>query len=298
MLMGFEIFQSDGHFECIRLYSVYAVAIIILMIAFQVVSTILMLNLLIAMMAKVKRANHTSTPPSHQQPPRPTCAHHPPTSVQTFDRVAEDAATEFLFVRADTIQTWVVHHPSPPPFNLLAVVFNLLRQLVNACCGTSRTPPGVHGGPPPAQLDAEPTHFSLLLDPFDNAATRALASKLTAFINDNDERPLDEMVPSELEKVSERLMKRLDEQDALLQRILSANPNPNGANAGPVPVAAPATFRSRAIGSPEMEWTDDSGYSSGEDLRSPFHMVAQDLRKVFSGKSLQLPKSSGSTSRL
>ena len=42
------------------------------------------------------------------------------------------------------------------------------------------------------------------------------------------------MVPSELEKVSERLMKRLDEQDALLQRILSANPNPNGANAGPV----------------------------------------------------------------
>ena len=47
-------------------------------------------------------------------PPAPRPAHHPPSSVQTFARVAEDAATEFLFVRADTIQTWVVHHPSPP----------------------------------------------------------------------------------------------------------------------------------------------------------------------------------------
>ena len=59
-----------------------------------------MLNMLIAMMAK------------------------------TFDRIHSETAVNFNFLRGRVITTWLTQHPSPPPFNLLTMIFHAVQLLI------------------------------------------------------------------------------------------------------------------------------------------------------------------------
>ena len=67
-------------------------------------SVVLLLNMLIAMMAK------------------------------TFDRIAEDAATNYHFMFAQLVVSYRDGPCVPPPFSLLGVPYALVTSLKKACC--------------------------------------------------------------------------------------------------------------------------------------------------------------------
>ena len=83
--------MQEANLSCMRLYAAYPVVTWWLMVTFQLLSAVLMINMLIAMMAK------------------------------TFEKIQLESAVNFNFLRAQIILTWVERHPSPPPFNLLNI---------------------------------------------------------------------------------------------------------------------------------------------------------------------------------
>ena len=85
--------MEDAQLECARNHSTYPEAMFVLMVLFQLISVVIMLNMLIAMMAK------------------------------TFDNVYEAQQLNFMFLRAQTIFTWIDAPPAPPPFNLLSIPY-------------------------------------------------------------------------------------------------------------------------------------------------------------------------------
>ena len=92
--------MEDAQLECARNHSSFPEANFLLMVLFQLISAIVMLNMLIALMAK------------------------------TFDNVYEAQQINFMYLRAQTIFTWIDMPPAPPPFNLLSLPFHVLNMLV------------------------------------------------------------------------------------------------------------------------------------------------------------------------
>ena len=84
------------------------------MIVFFQLTAILMINMLIAMMAKTCDPNPTTLPPCPYPTPTPTPNPNPnpnPNQAKTFDRIHSENATNFNFLRARVVSTWVTQHP-------------------------------------------------------------------------------------------------------------------------------------------------------------------------------------------
>ena len=106
MLLIESTLTQEADLACVRRWSAYPTSMSLILAIFQLVSAILMLNMLIALMAK------------------------------TFDQINEKATVNCNFLRAQVIMTWVDHHPSPPPFNLIGMP---IRLLVAILAGARRT---------------------------------------------------------------------------------------------------------------------------------------------------------------
>lgn len=105
VLMVENFLKQEADLECMRRYSVYMEPALGLMLLFQLLSAVLMINMLIAMMAK------------------------------TFDTHQEEDTINFNYLRAKIISTWVESHPAPPPFNLLTFLVWKPLLLILSCCG-------------------------------------------------------------------------------------------------------------------------------------------------------------------
>ena len=103
-LAGFtQLFESmlkqDSELACLRQNSSSWFTAPMIML-FQLFSAILMINMLIAMMAK------------------------------TFDLIHSENNFNFKFLHARVVSTWVTQHPSPPPFNLFALFYHVVAGIV------------------------------------------------------------------------------------------------------------------------------------------------------------------------
>ena len=110
VLMVENFLKQEADLECMRRYSVYMEPAMGLMVLFQLLSAVLMINMLIAMMAK------------------------------TFDKNQEEDTVNFNYLRAKIISTWVESHPAPPPFNLLTLVVWKPISMILGCIGCKLTP--------------------------------------------------------------------------------------------------------------------------------------------------------------
>tara|TARA_B110001452_G_scaffold169606_1_gene141855 strand:+ start:216 stop:4025 length:3810 start_codon:yes stop_codon:yes gene_type:complete len=95
--------MQEANLSCMRLYAAYPVVTWWLMVTFQLLSAVLMINMLIAMMAK------------------------------TFDKIQDESAVNFNFLRAQIILTWVERDPSPPPFNLINIAVGYPAYMLTRC---------------------------------------------------------------------------------------------------------------------------------------------------------------------
>ena len=96
-----ELFLSQqANMECMRQYSAFPVSASVLLMSFQAISAIMMINMLIAMMAK------------------------------TFERITQESAVNFTYLRARVIIDWLERNPAPPPFTLFTFAFNLASAAV------------------------------------------------------------------------------------------------------------------------------------------------------------------------
>ena len=65
---------------------------------------------------------------------------------KTFDRIHGETATNFNFLRARVVSTWVSQHPSPPPFNLFALLYHILNGFVKTMRWVARKAQGKNTG--------------------------------------------------------------------------------------------------------------------------------------------------------
>jgi len=93
---------GEGYYACFR-DSSQTVLGTIYSISFVLVSTITLVNMLIALMAK------------------------------TFDGITEDMAKQFLFTQTRIISEWLAYPPIPPPFNALSLPFYTVKLSWDIC---------------------------------------------------------------------------------------------------------------------------------------------------------------------
>ena len=179
---------QEAPLACMREHSANAAVAEFLLMMFQLFTAILMLNMLIAMMAK------------------------------TFDRIHSETAINFNFLRAQTITTWIEQHPSPPPFNLLAAMYAPIK-LVKSFVGQriierdneTAKELGVatsekRGAPPPA-------HFLLTNDFQDEQHVRELARFVSHFVREAEE--------DRVEKIEAERTARLERIESALEHVIA-----------------------------------------------------------------------------
>ena len=98
-----QFLSEEADMECVRQYSREPVATSILMMSFQAISAIMMINMLIAMMAK------------------------------TFDDITTESAVNFTYLRSRVVLEWVERHPSPPPFTLITLASRVVAAAFAPC---------------------------------------------------------------------------------------------------------------------------------------------------------------------
>ena len=108
-----SMLKQDSELACLRQNSSSWFTAPMIMF-FQLFSAILMINMLIAMMAK------------------------------TFDLIHSENATNFNFLRARVVSTWVSQHPSPPPYNLFALLYHIVAGVVRIVLWVVRRCQGVN----------------------------------------------------------------------------------------------------------------------------------------------------------
>lgn len=188
LMLAESMLLQEAPLACMRTYSSSPAAAELLLMLFQLFTAILMLNMLIAMMAK------------------------------TFDRIHDETAINFNFLRAQTITTWVEQHPSPPPFNLLVAMYapiKLIMTMVDRLITKRENRQLKHlgvfhdhtcGAPPPA-------HF-LLTNTFQNEQhVRDLARSISQYVREAED---DRIGKLEIERGA-----RLDRLESTLEHVLA-----------------------------------------------------------------------------
>lgn len=188
LMLAETMLLQEAPLECMRAHSANPATAGFLLMLFQLFTAVLMLNMLIAMMAK------------------------------TFDRIHGETASNFNFLRAQTITTWVGQHPSPPPFNLLVAMYAPIK-LVMAFVDRRKTERENQQLKKLGLATYEnraarpPAHFLLTNDFKDEQHVRNLARHVSQYVREAEE--------DKTEKLEAERMARLERVEGTLEHVLA-----------------------------------------------------------------------------